>query len=76
LMAGDFVTGSIPAGIPARAALLTAPLSGLRAPLGVFAVLGNHDHWTRPELIRTDLEKAGVTVLANEAVRRGPLAIV
>jgi predicted MPP superfamily phosphohydrolase len=53
---------------------------GLRAPLGVFAVLGNHDfsvHTARgrrkyPDLDRrvTDaLDSAGVTVLRNRAVR-------
>lgn len=76
LMAGDFVTGSESPAIRARAEQLTAPLSGLHAPLGVFAVLGNHDHWTEPDAIRAELEKAGVTVLVNEAARRGPLAIV
>jgi len=41
----------------------------LRARLGVFAVLGNHDHWTDAALI-TDLFRAeGITVLINEGMR-------
>ena len=41
----------------------------LRAPCGVFAVLGNHDHWTDAALI-TDLFRAeGITVLVNEGMR-------
>jgi predicted MPP superfamily phosphohydrolase len=48
LIAGDFVTGHDADGAAERAAGLTAPLSALRAPLGVLAVLGNHDHWTAP----------------------------
>ncbi len=52
------------------------PLARLRAPLGVIAVLGNHDHWTDPAAIRAALEKAGIIVLDNDAARRGPLAIL
>ena len=41
----------------------------LRARCGVFAVLGNHDHWTDAALI-TDLFRAeGITVLVNEGMR-------
>src|SRR5437868_4986392 len=38
LIAGDFVVGSGPEGAQAEADALTAPLSRLRAPLGVIAV--------------------------------------
>ncbi|HJZ82861.1 MAG TPA: metallophosphoesterase [Pyrinomonadaceae bacterium] len=41
----------------------------LRARHGVFAVLGNHDHWTDATLI-TDLFRAeGIRVLLNEGLR-------
>ena len=41
----------------------------LRARFGVYAVLGNHDHWTDAALI-TDLFRAeGITVLVNEGMR-------
>ena len=43
-------------------------LGGLRARLGVFAVLGNHDHWTDPEMMAGELQGAGIRVLRNEAV--------
>src|ERR1041385_5945660 len=44
-------------------------LGRLRARNGVFAVLGNHDHWTDAALI-TDLFRAeGITVLINEGMR-------
>jgi predicted MPP superfamily phosphohydrolase len=76
LLAGDFVAGHDSAGAAERAAGLEAPLSQLTAPLGVVAVLGNHDHWTSPEAVRAALIRAGVTVLGNEAARRGPLAIL
>src|SRR5712692_4042150 len=44
-------------------------LGTLRARYGVFAVLGNHDHWTDAALI-TDLFRAeGITMLVNEGMR-------
>ena len=44
-------------------------LGTLRARHGVFAVLGNHDHWTDAALI-TDLFRAeGITVLVNQGMR-------
>ncbi|MFC1838725.1 metallophosphoesterase [Thermodesulfobacteriota bacterium] len=46
-------------------------LGRLNAPLGVFAVLGNHDFWSGQEValkIIRGLEKIGVQVLRNEAV--------
>ena len=47
-------------------------LGRLKAPLGVFAVLGNHDFWSGPEVaakVARGLENIGVRVLRNEAVR-------
>ena len=44
-------------------------LGELRAPLGVFACLGNHDHWTDAELVTKRLEKADIRVLINEGLR-------
>ena len=52
-----------------------APLAALRAPLGVVAVLGNHDHWRDAAAARAGLRSAGVRVLDNRAVALGPLAI-
>ncbi len=44
-------------------------LGRLRARRGVYAVLGNHDHWTDAALI-TDLFRAeGITVLVNQGMR-------
>jgi uncharacterized protein len=54
---------------------VVAPLGGLRARLGVVATLGNHDHWYAPAELRAGLERRGIIVLANDAVRRGPLII-
>lgn len=48
---------------------LVEPLRTLRAPLGVYAVLGNHDHWEDAALATRVLAEAGVTLLVNQAVR-------
>lgn len=38
----------------------------LRAPHGVFAILGNHDHWSNASVVTIALEQAGATVLNNQ----------
>lgn len=43
-------------------------LSKLQAPLGVYAVLGNHDYSGNQLAITTAVEKAGIKVLDNENV--------
>jgi predicted MPP superfamily phosphohydrolase len=76
LLAGDFVVGHDATGAAANAEALTVPLTRLAAPLGVVAVLGNHDHWTSPDAVRAALARAGVTVLENQGVRRGPVTVL
>jgi uncharacterized protein len=41
-------------------------LKDLRAPLGVYAVLGNHDWWYNGEKCRLAFEAVGIRVLENE----------
>lgn len=76
LIAGDFTVGHTPGEETNAAASLREPLTELNARLGTVAVLGNHDHWTSPESVRTALEEARILVLENGAVRRGPLKII
>ena len=66
VLTGDFVSGWA-----GHAATLVPLLAGLRAPLGVYAILGNHDHWTDAGVVSEHLQTAGVRLLRNEAV---PLA--
>jgi predicted MPP superfamily phosphohydrolase len=75
LIAGDFIYGEDPHGAEKASAALKAELSRLRAPLGTIATLGNHDIWTGRAILVSTLEQAGITVLQNQAVQRGPLAI-
>jgi predicted MPP superfamily phosphohydrolase len=44
-------------------------LGNLQARHGVFAVLGNHDHWTDGEMMTSALTEQGIHVLCNENVR-------
>ena len=44
-------------------------LAALKPKLGVFAIAGNHDHWSSFAMIEQALRGAGVRVLANESVR-------
>jgi uncharacterized protein len=41
----------------------------LVSEFGTFACLGNHDHWTDPELVADLLRGEGITVLNNEGFR-------
>ncbi len=75
LLAGDFLIGETKQGATENARDLT-PLSGLRSTHGVYAVPGNHDHWTNLQAIKQNLTESGVVVLENEAVRIGPVALV
>jgi predicted MPP superfamily phosphohydrolase len=44
-------------------------LGKLRARCGVYAVLGNHDHWTDAALITDLFQAEGIRVLVNEGMR-------
>lgn len=63
VITGDFV--SFRHAIP----LLPQLLAGLQAPLGVYAVAGNHDHWEGLDAIRAHLEPLGIAFLMNRNVR-------
>jgi predicted MPP superfamily phosphohydrolase len=60
VLTGDYVTRRAEYG-PG----LVKPLSRLRAPLGVYATLGNHDHWAGAQEIANHLAAAGLSVMRN-----------
>jgi predicted MPP superfamily phosphohydrolase len=70
---GDFVDGgySHNAKNVKKGAYVFEALKGLKAPLGLFAVLGNHDHWTDARLVRKALSRIGVVVLDDRHVALG-----
>jgi len=62
LLTGDYVYHSAKYAPPCA-----RELAALRAPLGVFAVPGNHDYMTDFDLVAAQLRTAGVTLLRNAA---------
>jgi predicted MPP superfamily phosphohydrolase len=76
VLLGDYVNALRPRYYtsPVAVADWVAALKPLRAPLGVHAVLGNHDWWSgEVPVIRRAFEKAGIALLENAAIklRRG-----
>jgi len=69
LLAGDIVEGH---GAPDPDGRFAAVLRRLAPPLGVFAVLGNHDGHAGGEQVRRFLSAAGVRVLHDEWVLLRP----
>ena len=65
VLTGDFIWREV----TQHAEKLVEPLRSLHAPLGVYAVLGNHDHWEGAALTAGVLAEAGVALLVNQAVR-------
>jgi predicted MPP superfamily phosphohydrolase len=68
VITGDFATYSRFRSLIRHAFGLAAPLHRLRAPDGVVAVLGNHDHKTDAGAIRRVLARSGVIELCNTAL--------
>jgi predicted MPP superfamily phosphohydrolase len=64
LLGGDFVS------LRPEYVDRVAPLLGrVHAPLGRYAVLGNHDHWAGAERVTAGLAAAGIQVLTNRWVQ-------
>jgi len=66
VLLGDYMTGPFPSERLAPADWGRA-LGKLEAPLGVHAVLGNHDWWTNPDAVRRAFADNDIPVLENEA---------
>ena len=75
LLAGDYVGDRRLSTRLYSDAEIAAPLGKLLAPLGIWAVLGNHDHWRTHGSMAKALEKVGVHVLTNSAARVGVLTL-
>ena len=64
VLTGDYVSYS-----PYYIAGAAEALGGLEAPLGVYAVLGNHDFWNNANEMAAALEREGIVVLRNANTR-------
>lgn len=62
VITGDFITTYLDS-----TAQTLSVLRGLRSPDGVFAILGNHDHWAGAERVRPFLQPNGIQEL-NDSV--------
>lgn len=73
LLAGDYVIHGVVGGSFTSPEEIADALSRLRAPAGVFGVLGNHDWWLDARRVRSALERVGIPVLedASVAIRHG-----
>lgn len=70
VLLGDYVEGGVyrrpnPKKVEKEASFFDA-LSRLKAPLGIYAVLGNHDHWTDADLVREKLSALPISLLDNQ----------
>jgi predicted MPP superfamily phosphohydrolase len=82
VLLGDFVIGGprgngqgVRGGGFIEPEMTARELKNLHAPLGVYAVLGNHDWWYDGERVGKALTEAGIPVLENRAVPVGRLWI-
>jgi predicted MPP superfamily phosphohydrolase len=64
ILTGDYVSHDAKYIAPVAKAL-----GQLKAEFGTYACLGNHDHWTDPDLVTQKFREAGINVLINEGFR-------
>src|SRR5262249_31773245 len=66
VLLGDYMSGDSWHGHRVEPEVTAAVLKDLRAPLGVYAVLGNHDWWYNGQKCRRAFEAQGIRILENE----------
>ena len=67
VLLGDFVVHGVVGGERIPPGRIAPVLSNLEAPLGVWAVLGNHDWWYSFDGVRKPLSMQGIQVLEDQA---------
>jgi len=68
LLGGDYID----ANSDCVSVLIESGLTRCQPPFGIYAVLGNHDHWSGAEHVAGSLTAAGVRVLINRNVQLDP----
>lgn len=69
LIGGDLAINNVVGGHAMDFQKVAALLRKLKAPLGIYFVLGNHDWWNDSDLIRKSLIENGIQVLENNAMK-------
>jgi hypothetical protein len=67
LLTGDYVVTDVVGGTFVPPETIADALRALHPPLGVYAVLGNHDCWLDAPRVRTAFERVGIPVLDDTA---------
>jgi predicted MPP superfamily phosphohydrolase len=67
LLAGDYVIHGVLGGRFTRPEEAAKRLALLSAPMGVYAVLGNHDWWFNAARVRNALQSVGIAVLEDKS---------
>lgn len=68
LILGDYLISVVLLGKKIKPEPIAEILAGLKAPLGVYSVLGNHDWWEDGQGMWNALERVGIKVLENDAL--------
>ena len=66
---GDFIAGEGRTADRVEPEVFAPVLKDLRAPLGVYSVLGNHDWWYDGARVRRALEQNGIKVLEDQSAK-------
>jgi hypothetical protein len=69
LLLGDFVIQGVAGGRFVPPETTASHLKNLRAPLGIFAVLGNHDWWLDAPRVARAFQANGIVLLEDTATR-------
>ncbi len=64
LLLGDYVYEELDHAKP-----IIKMLSDLKANIGVYAVLGNHDHWLSSKLIRSEMKASGLKDITEKGIK-------
>jgi predicted MPP superfamily phosphohydrolase len=66
VLLGDYMVKDSWHGHRVEPEVTAAHMKGLHAPLGVYAILGNHDWWYNGEKVQKAFEQVGIRVLEND----------